>query len=132
VSIKTGRYGEVMFDPTGGTTYVTVASLNTWKMSQKTARYNVTCFGDVNLVYVPGLKDVSGTLAGFWNSTDTTLWTAVDAATPGSLKLVPNSTEPLYFWSGLAYIDADIDTGAEKAPAFSGTFSAAGPWTMAT
>ena len=29
--------------------------------------------------------------------------------TPGKLELVPNSTEPMFFWQGLAYMGADID-----------------------
>jgi hypothetical protein len=99
-------------------------------MSQKTDKLNVTCFGDPNKVYVPGMPDISGTVSGFWNSADRTLFLAAVAATPGKLKLVPNENEPTFFWTGLAYMDAEIDTGVETAPALSGEFMAAGPWTM--
>ena len=129
--IKSGRYGQVLWDPTGTIpgTPVVIASLNNWKLSLKTDRIDVTCFNDQNKVYVPGLKDISGSVAGFWNSADETLVEAADAATPGTLKLVPNSTEPTFFWVGTAYMDADIDTSVDGAPALTGTFSAAGPWT---
>jgi len=83
-------------------------------------------------VYVPGLPDISGTISGFWNSAETTLFEAVQSETPGMLELVPNSTEAEFKWSGLAYLDAEIDTGVEGAPAVSGSFMAAGPWTFAT
>ena len=128
--IKTGRYGQVLWDATGATpgTPVAIISLNNWKLSLKTDRIDVSCFGDVNRVYVPGLKDVSGSVAGFWNSDELALVEAADQETPGLLKLVPNSTEETFFWSGLAYMDADIDTSVDGAPALSGTFSAAGPW----
>jgi hypothetical protein len=131
--IKTGRYGQVLYDP-AATTPVEIISLNKWKASFKTAKQDVTCFGDTNKVYVPGLKDVTGTVSGFWNSDPTAspiLFAAADAEVPGMLKLVPNSTENTFFWSGLAYLDADIDCTVEGAPAISGAFSAAGPWTMA-
>src|SRR5262245_13852621 len=100
--IKSGRYGEVLYDPSGGSTLVKIVALNNWKLSQKTDRVEVTCFGDLNKVYVPGLKDISGTVGGFWDSADPTLFEAADAPTPGMLKLVPNNTEPTFNWKGLA------------------------------
>lgn len=127
--IKAGRYGQVKYDP-AATTPVVVVSLNKWKLDLKTDKINVTCFGDLNKVYVPGLKDVSGTISGFWNSDEVTLFEAADAETPGMLELVPNSTEPDFKWSGLGYMDASLDTSVEGAPAIAGTFMAAGPWTM--
>ena len=130
MAIKSGRYGEVYYDADGeGTgTPKLILSLNKWAASFKTDHIEVTCFGDENKVYVPGMKDVSGTVNGFWNSEDPTLFEAADAASPGTLKLVPNSTESTHFWSGLAYLDADIDVGVNEAPTVTGTFMAAGPW----
>jgi hypothetical protein len=130
MGIKTGRYGDVLYDPTGagGVTAVSIVSLNAWKLSLKTEKEDVTCFNDPNKIYVPGMKDISGTLGGFWNSDELALFDAADAPTPGLLKLVPNNTEPTFAWSGLAYLDADIDASL-KAPKVSGTFMAAGAWT---
>lgn len=133
--IKTGRYGEIKYDPAGDVSplnLVTVTSLNTWKLSQKTDKINVTCFGDNNKRYVTGLKDISGSVSGFWNVDELTLFSAVDAETPGMLQLIPNNTEeagsPLVVpaFTGLAYLDVDIDTSVEGAPAISGTFVAGG------
>lgn len=128
--IKTGRYGQVLWDPAGAMpgTPVLIASLNNWTLSLKTDKIPVTCFGDLNKVYVPGMKDISGSVAGFWNSADVTLVEAADQDTPGTLKLVPNSTEATFFWHGPAYMDAEIDTSVDGAPALSGTFMAAGSW----
>jgi hypothetical protein len=128
--INSGRYGEVLYDPAGGTATVKIIALNNWKLSNKTDRVEVTCFGDTNKVYVPGLKDISGTVGGFWDSADPTLFEAADAATPGKLKLVPNNTEATFYWQGLAYMDADIEVPVDGAPGVTGTFSAAGPWTF--
>jgi hypothetical protein len=132
MAILTGRYGEVKYDPTGTGTppAVVIASINGWKASFKNDYEDVTCFQDTNKVYVPGLPDVSGSLAGFWNSDDVTLFEATKSPTPGMLELTPNSTEPLFKWSGLAYLDVDIDCTVKGAPKLSGTFKAAGPWTM--
>lgn len=131
MAILSGRNGQVFWDPTGagGATLVQVISLNAWTLSLKTDHIEVTCFGDQNKVYIPGMKDVSGTSAGFWNSAETSIVEAADQDTPGMLKLVPTSVEPTFFWTGLAYMDADLDVGVNEAPAISGTFMAAGPWT---
>jgi hypothetical protein len=126
--IKAGRNGQVKYDAAGNTP-VEIVSLNNWKLDLKTEKINVTCFGDQNKVYVPGMKDLNGTFAGFWNSDELTLFEAADVDTPGLLELIPNSTEPTFKWSGLAYMDASIDTAVEGAPSVQGTFMAAGPWT---
>lgn len=135
--IKTGRYGQIKYDPAGDVSPLNlqiVTSLNTWKLSQKTDKVNVTCFGDRNKKYVMGLKDISGSLGGFWNVDELTLFSAVDAETPGMLSLIPNYTEEVSLvvpaFTGLAYMDVDIDTNVEGAPAISGSFVAAGDWDL--
>ena len=130
--IRAGRNGSVLWDPTGGATTVEIVSIKGWKLSLKTDKINVTCFGDDNKVYVPGLRDISGTITGFWNSADMSLIEATALVVPGKLELVPDTTDgtPAYKFSGLAYLDAEIDTNVEGAPALSGEFMAAGPWTL--
>lgn len=128
MAIKSARLGDVLYDPLG-VTPVSIVSINEWKLDLKTGKIKVTCFQDKNEKYVPGLKDISGTLGGFWNSDETTLFDAADAEEPGMLKLVPNTGEPTFFWSGLAYLDASIDVKVDGAPVVSGTFMAAGDWT---
>ncbi len=130
MSIKTGRYGTVKWDPAGVTPVLLIA-LNGWKLSLKQNYEDVTCFGDTNLVYVPGMRDVSGSLTGFWDATNVQLFQATTASTPGQLELAPNSTEPTYKFSGLAYLDADIDCTVKGAPKVSSNFRAAGAWTEA-
>jgi len=128
--IKTGRYGQVAYDPTGvGTAPIPVViAMNGWKLSLKTDYEDVSCFQDPNRVYVPGLKDISGSLSGYWDSTSTVLFDAADATIPGVLELTPNTTEPTFLWKGLAYLDADIHATVKGAPKVSGTFKGAGPW----
>lgn len=128
--IKSTRYGEVWYDPTGagGATLVKVASLNHFTLSIKTEKEDVSCFGDVNRVYIPGMKDISGSVEGYWNSDELSLFEAADAPTPGMLKLVPNNTEASFYWTGKAYLDAEIDVDLATGKV-SGEFAAAGPWT---
>jgi hypothetical protein len=129
MAILSGRSGTVKYDP-AGITPVALISLNGWKLSLKTDYEDVSCFGDTNKVYVPGLRDVSGQLTGFWNSANVVIFTATGAATPGKLELAPNSTEPTFKFSGLAYLDADLDCSL-AAPKVTSSFRAAGPWVEA-
>ena len=128
MAIKTGRYGKVKWDP-AGTTPVELISLNAWTGDFKTEFEDVTCFGDTNRVYIPGLKNAEGTLGGFWNSTNVEIFEAAEQEMPGMLKLIPNTTEPTFLWSGLAYMDAAIDCSL-AAPKVSGTWKAAGPFVL--
>jgi hypothetical protein len=130
MSIKSGRNGQVMYDP-AGVTPVALIARSSWKASFKTDYIDVTCFGDVNKVKVPGLPDVSGSGDGFWDSTNVVLFAAASAVTPGKLKLVPNSTEATFFASGLAYLSADIDVPVAGAPKVSFSWVAAGAFVWA-
>jgi hypothetical protein len=131
MAILTGRNGLVKYDP-AGITPVEIISINAFTISWKTDKQDVSCFGDPNRVYVPGLPSVQGDVSGFWNSEDVTLFEAALADVPGMLELTPNDTEPTFKFSGLAYLDADLDCKVDGAPTVKGTWMAAGPWTMAT
>jgi hypothetical protein len=128
-----GSTGQVGIDPTGATTYVTVASLNSWTLDQTRSKVDVTAFGDTNLQYVVGLPDTKGTFGGWWDetTTPTQIFDVAGAATPVGLKLVPSTIAPTYFVSGLAYLDASIDVKADGAVSISGEWVAAGPFTWA-
>jgi hypothetical protein len=136
--ILAGRDGLVKWDATGvgGVSAMPLVSIKSWKLSLATEKINVTCFQDTNRVYIPGMRDVSGDLGGFWNSEDMSLIEASALTAPGYLELIPHSNDPStatpYAFKGLAYMDAELDTDVEGAPALSGTFMAAGPWTLPT
>jgi len=129
MAIISGRYGQVLWDPTGGALPVEVLSLNAWTANFSTEFEDVTTFGSVNREYLPGLKNAEGTLAGFFNSAEFALFEAAEQDTPGLLKLLPSSTEAAVYWSGPAYMDASIDASL-AAPKISGTWKAAGPFVL--
>ena len=129
MSIKTGRFGQVLWDaaPASPENPTVVGALNAWKLSMAATYEDVTCFQASNKVYIPDLPDVSGTLGGFWDSTITVLFDAVKAGTPGFLRLFPNTGDAASIFEGLAYMDASVDCSM-KTPKVTGTFHAAGPW----
>ncbi len=128
--IKTGRYGLVSWDPAGGSPVTPLISIKGWKGSFKTDYEDVTCFQDTNKVYIPGMRDMSGTLDGFWNSDNLELVAASQATTPGLLELTPNTTEPGFVFRGLAYLDLDIDCTVNGAPKITANWKAAADWSV--
>jgi hypothetical protein len=129
MSIKSGRYGQVKMGVDEATAVV-VVSLNNWTISLATERIEVTCFQDTNKVYVPGMRDISGSVGGFWNSAELAIIDATDDDVPVYLELTPNTNEPTFLFSGPAYIDAEIEVPVSGAPTMSGNFGAGGSWTL--
>ena len=130
MAILTGRYGRIAVDLNNASPAVPIpiASLNAFTLSLKQDFEDVSCFLDLNKVYVPGLRDISGTVGGFWNSADMTVINMTNLPTPATLDLQPNQNEGFAF-QGLAYMDADINCSL-AAPKITGNFRAAGPWAL--
>lgn len=126
-----GAHGQVMIDPTGGATAVAVANLNKWDLDLGKAMIDVTAFGDTNLVYVTGLPDYKGNLAGFWDSSAITLFTVALGTVACFLKLIPSSLETTVFFSGKAWLDASVAVDAKGAVTIGGKWVAAGAWAIA-
>lgn len=126
-----GSRGVVQMDATGGTTPVPVASLNHWSLDFERDKEDVTCFGDTNKQYVLGLPDVQGDIEGVWDETTSPDFIRVALGdVPVLLVLIPSDLAATYLFKGLAYLSASIDCAADGAVTISGSFVAAGPWTM--
>lgn len=126
-----GDRGLIKIDPLGGAAVVQVASMNKWSLSLAKEYYKVTAFGDTNQVYVPGLPDISGSIAGLWDITDRTMFNIALGSVAPFMHLIPNSLTPTYLFKGLAWLDASIDVGQGGAVTIGGSFKAAGSWVMA-
>ena len=124
-----GRRGRLFLSTSGATAAVSVASLTNWSIDMDTDREEVTAFGDNNKVYVQGLKDISGSFAGFWDDTDSTIFTAQDSATAPKMYLYPDFTNaPTKYWYGTAWVSASVETEVGGAVKVSGSFAAASDW----
>lgn len=127
-----GSHGSVEMDPTGGSTPVVVASLNTWSLDLKRDRADGTCFGDLTKVSLQGLPAIEGKLEGIWDETvSPVLFGVALGEIAAYLKLVPSDLAPTYFFSGLAYLDTSIEVAHDGAIKTAGSFAGAGPWAMA-
>jgi hypothetical protein len=118
-------------DPTGGATTVAVADMKAWSLSMEREQADVTAFNDTVKQYVLGLPDCQGTYEAWWTSASSpALFDVAQGTTAVTLDLIPSTTEPTFFFTGLAYLDASIDVGMDGGISISGKFVAAGPWTL--
>lgn len=128
-----GSKGSIKADPTGagGVTAVEVASMASWTLNMARNKADVTSFQDANLTYVVGLPDIKGSLGGWFDSDELTIFDIAMGDIACFLELIPSTivTPTPIMWSGKAWLDAAIDVKATGAVSVSGTFVAAGDWT---
>lgn len=123
-----GSKGMAYSSTTGTGTAALVASISAWTLDATTDKVEVTSFGDSNKVYVQGLKDLKGTISGFWDTADDSLFDGADSADGVKLYLYPASTAPTFYWYGAAFLDYSINVGVNGAIAYSANYVAAGSW----
>lgn len=123
-----GRNGVIYLATTAAGTATTVIALTTWTLDQATDKIEVTAFGDANKTYVQGLKDLKGTFAGFWDDTETKVFTGADSTTGVKLYLYPSSSITTSYFYGTAWLDASMNTNVNGAVAINGSFAAAASW----
>jgi hypothetical protein len=123
-----GKRGRVMMSTTGAGAAVTVASLSAWSIDASTDTVETTSFGDPNKTYVQGLPDISGTFDGFFDDTDSTLYTGSNSADGVKLYLYPSIDLLTRYWYGPAWVSYSLTSGVADAVTMSANFSANGAW----
>lgn len=129
-----GSKGEIKLDPAPPippTTPVlqTIASMNSWTLNMARDKADVTAFQDPNKVYVQGLPDIKGTVGGWFDTDDVTIFDVALGDVAAFFELTPSTLFPTFLWKGLGWLDASIDVKATGAVSISGNFVAAAGWT---
>lgn len=128
-----GKNGQILMDSSGGSPSAPnlIADLRTWTLDMGTDRVDVTCFGDTNKRKASGLPDFSGTIGGIWNPDSTpTVFGIVLAGDPVTLRLVPSTLDPTFYFHGSAFIDGSINVDVNGAITTAGKWDAANNWSM--
>ena len=123
-----GRKGVVYMSTSGSGTAVNIVYLSEWALNMATDKVETTAFGDANKTYVQGLKDVSGTLSGYFDSATDQLFDAADSADGVKVYLYPSADAPTIYFYGPAWVDASISVPVSGAVTISGTIAANGSW----
>jgi hypothetical protein len=122
-----GRKGDVKIS-TSGTGNASTIALTEWTLNMATDKVEVTSFGDANKTYVQGLKDLTGTLSGVWDSAVDSLFTASDSTDGLKMYLYPSTDAATKYWYGPAWLDASVNVSVSGAVTIAGNFVANGSW----
>lgn len=125
-----GKRGVIYMSTTGSGTASSVISLNAWTLNMATDKVEVTSFLDTNKTYVQGLRDISGTFAGFYDDTEAKLFTGAASTDGVKLYLYPSADMSSKYAAGPAWVDMTLDTGVAQAVTVSANFAANGSWTI--
>lgn len=128
MSVYAARKGVVYMSTTGTGAATNVIKLSQWTLNSATDKIDVTSFGDANKTYVQGLKDLQGTLSGFFDDSETKPFAAADSADGCKLYLYPSSDAPTRYWYGPAWLDYSLDVSVSGAVSMTANFAANGSW----
>lgn len=106
-----------------------LCSLSSFSINQEREQVEVTSFCDANKTYVQGKPDLTGDLAGFWDSENDVLFDAQESPDPVMIVAYPSINVPDQYWYGLSWINTSLTVDVGDATKISGSFSAAGSWT---
>ncbi len=122
-----GRHGEIQIG--AGSPQAIIGSLNAWTIAGDRDLVDVTSFGDENKNFLAGLKNASGTFAGFFD-TDyiRQLLDAADSATGTNFRITMSTDQPNFYVHGPCWLSVSMDGAVNDAVKISATFSANGPW----
>jgi len=128
MSVYAGRKGVVYMASSASGTATNVIKLTTWSLNMATDKIDVTGFGDTNKTYVQGLRDLQGTFGGFYDETETKIFTGAQSSDGVKIYLYPSSDAPTKYAYGTAWLDASIDCPVSGAVGINASFAAASSW----
>jgi hypothetical protein len=77
---------------------------------------------------VQGLRNIQGTLSGFWNDAESKLFTGSTSTDGVKVYLYPSSASLGKYCYGPAWISVTMETGVADAVQVNASFSANGAW----
>jgi hypothetical protein len=123
-----GKSSVIYVSTTGTSAAVPVVGLMEWSLSRTTDRVESTEFGASNKTYVQGLPDVSGTINGYWDNSEATLYTASTSTDGCKIYIYESSAATTKYFYGPAWLDYSESSSVSDAVKVSLTFAANGNW----
>ena len=109
---------------------IKVAAKSEWTLNLARDYVDATVFGDVNKTYLVGLKDISGTYAGFFDNSGDLLINATSSDIVQLYLYSDDGTSPILVGNGPSLMDGNITVSNTDAVRVTGNFRAAGAWTV--
>lgn len=118
----------IYISTTGSGTAIPLTSFTAWTLDLSTDLVEVTSFGDTNKTYVQGLRNIQGTMSGFWDDSETKLWTASTSTDGCKVYLYFSTNATSRYAYGTAWLSVAAEAGVSDAAQVSANFSALGNW----
>ena len=124
-----GKGGVVYISTSGTGNAVNVTKLTKWTLEMDQDEVDTTAFGDENQTTVQGVKKLTGSLSGFWQDDEDTLFSASESTDGVKMYLYPNRNAPTKYWYGPAWLKIkSVETAVDQAVRLEAGFSANGTW----
>jgi hypothetical protein len=114
----------------GQTGALKVATKNEWTLNLNRDYVDATVFGDVNKTYLTGLRDISGTFAGIFDTSGDLIVNASDDDDVQTYLYADDGASPVLVAHGPGLLDAAINCSSTDAVRVTGNFRASGAWTV--
>ena len=128
MAVYHGKSGLVYVSTTGSGTATSTIKQTAWTLDLSTDLVETTSFGDTNKTYVQGLRNIQGTLSGFWDDTESKLFTGSTSADGVKIYLYPSANALAKYAYGPAWLSVTMETGVADAVHVNSSFSANGSW----
>jgi hypothetical protein len=114
VARRSGDNVAVQISADGVTGWASLGCFQGFQISKTRARYDATCGGDANKVYVVGKPDFTGSAPFVWDDADDAIFDAADETDPVYLRLIPDLVNaPTKYYQGQFYLDLNLNVAAD-------------------
>ncbi len=112
----TGRHGKVLLASTPSGTPAAVKSVESWRLSYRRNKIDVTAMGDTNSKKLADITDITGSLVIYWDDEDDVPFATALNEDGGFVYLYADyANAPTKYACGPIVADGDIDVGARSA-----------------
>lgn len=120
-----GRNGIIYVGLTSAGVPSPLAYCKTWSLNFTTNKIKVTAFGDVTEVYVAGLPDCQGQLAGYYDDASVQTYTAATDGIARKFYMYPSTLTSGQYWYGTGIFDFSANAAVDGAVEMTASFAAA-------
>lgn len=120
--------GVVYLAPNGHSVPVLLPKMTEWTLEMSAPDIDITNFDSVNQEFLKGWPARRGTLAGFWQDADDTLFQAAESGDGSNIYLYLTRRSPSHYWWGPVNVDASVRANVAEAGRVTANFNASGTW----
>lgn len=120
--------GVVLLSTSQTTQPVRLPKMTEWTLEMTAPDIDITNFDSTNQEFLKGWPARRGTLAGFWQDADDTLFQAAESENGAYLYLYLTARYTGHYWWGPVNVDASVRANVAEAGRVTANYNASGTW----